>query len=131
MASLEEIRKRFQGDRFATQALGGESQEAEPGRAVCALRLEPRHMNENNVPMGGVVFTLADLAFAVAANGYSDHTTVTQQASLTFLAPAQGRVLRAQARCLKEGRRTSLYQVEVADELGTLVAYGTINGYTL
>lgn len=61
MPSLEEIRSRFQNDHFAMDATGIVIDSAEPGKAVCSLTLEERHMNENHVPMGGAVFTLADL----------------------------------------------------------------------
>lgn len=122
--------QRFQGDRFAALA-GVEIREAEPGRALCALVLEERHMNANGSPMGGAVFTLVDFAFAVAANGYGGQTVVSQQASITFLAPARGSLLLAEAKRLKAGRTASLYQVTVRDEIGTYVAHATINGFAV
>ena len=128
MSALEEIRSRFQNDHFATDATGIVIDSAEPGKAVCSLVLEEKHMNENNVPMGGAVFTLADIACAVAANGYSEKKTVSQQASITFLSPAKGRRLVAEASCLRSGRTTALYTVDVRDELGTYVAHATMNG---
>ena len=118
MPSIEELRARFQRDRFAAELTGADIREAEPGRAVCALSLRPVHLNANGAPMGGAVFTLADFAFAVAANGFAEQVTVSQHASVTFLSPAKGRELLAEARCLKAGRATCLYQVEVRDELG-------------
>lgn len=130
MAISEELAKRFQGDRFAALA-GVEIREAEPGRALCALVLEERHMNANGSPMGGAVFTLVDFAFAVAANGYGGQTVVSQQASITFLAPARGSLLLAEAKRLKAGRTASLYQVTVRDEIGTYVAHATINGFAV
>ncbi len=131
MSALEEIRNRFKNDHFATDAAGIVIDSAEPGKAVCSLTLETRHMNENNVPMGGAIFTLADIACAVAANGYSEKKTVSQHASITFLAPAKGGRLIAEASCLRQGRTTTLYAVDVKDELGTFVAHATMNGYTL
>lgn len=53
MPSIEELRARFQRDRFATELTGADIREAEPGRAVCALSLRPVHLNANGVPMGG------------------------------------------------------------------------------
>ena len=131
MSALEEIRSRFKNDHFATDATGIVIDSAEPGKAVCSLVLEEKHMNENNVPMGGAVFTLADIACAVAANGYSEKKTVSQQASITFLSPAKGRRLVAEASCLRSGRTTALYTVDVRDELGTYVAHATMNGYII
>lgn len=88
-------------------------------------------MNGNDVPMGGAVFTLADFACAVAANGCSARNTVSQQASITFLAPARGKRLSAEAVSLRDGRTTALYTVDVKDELGTYVAHATVNGYVI
>ncbi len=131
MPTLEEIRQRFSGDRFATETTGIEIQEAGPGRAVCTMEIRPIHLNANRVPQGGAVFTLGDFAFAIAANGHSERISVSQQVSITFLAPAKGKVLTAEASCLKAGRRTCLYKVDITDELGTYVAHLTVNGFTI
>ena len=88
-------------------------------------------MNENNVPMGGAIFTLADFVCAIAANGHSDRNTVSQNVSLTFLAPAKGKRLIAEASCLREGRTTALYTADVRDELGTYVAHAVLNAYVI
>ena len=131
MSALEEIRDRFKNDHYATDATGIVIDLAEPGRAVCSLTLEKRHMNENNVPMGGAVFTLADFVCAIAANGYSERKTVSQNVSITFLAPAKGKRLIAEASCLREGRTIALYTADVRDELGTYVAHAVLNAYVL
>lgn len=131
MPELAEIRAHFAGDRFAAEAAGVTIRQAEPGRAVCVMPILPIHLNANGVPMGGAIFTLADFAFAVAANGFSDRVTVTQQVSVSFLSAARGSTLVAEARCLKAGRTTCLYAVEVTDDLGAQVAYLTVNGYTV
>lgn len=130
MPTIEELTKRFHEDRFAAQA-GVEIREAEPGRALCAMPLRPCHMNANNTPMGGAIFTLADFAYAVASNGFTDKIIVSQQVAITFLAPARGTELLAEAKCLKAGRTTCLYEVDVRDELGTYVAHATVNGFTV
>lgn len=131
MPTLDQIRACLSGDRFATEAAGVNIDEAEPGRSVCSMPIRPIHLNANSVPMGGAIFTLADFAFAVAANGHSTRVTVTQQVSITFLSPSRGKTLIARAQCLKAGRTTCLYTVEVTDDLGAQVAHLTINGYTM
>ena len=131
MPTLEDLNVRFSADRFATEAAGAKILEAEEGHALCAMDLLPIHLNAAGRPMGGAVFTLADFAFAVAANGFSDRVTVSQQTSITFLSPGKGHRFLAEARCLRAGRTTCLYTVEVRDEVGTKVAFVTINGYTL
>lgn len=131
LSSLEEIRAFFSADRFATEVTGAKICLAEPGRAVCALKLTPRHMNAAGTPQGGAVFTLADFAFAVAANGFSEQTTISLQHDITYLAPAKGKELLAEARRVKSGRTAGFYTVDVTDELGTHVAYMTVNGFVV
>lgn len=131
MPTLEEIRQRFADDRFATDAAGIVIDLAEPGKAVCSLTLEAHHMNANNVPMGGAIFTLADFTCAIAANACAEKVTVSQNASITFLAPAKGKRLIAEANCLRAGRTTGLYAVDVRDELGTYVAHASINAFVV
>ena len=103
--------------------------EADPGHAVCSLPVLPHHLNANNVPMGGAIFTLADFAFAVAANQGRD--VVTQASQVTFLKTAQGKRLIAEARQVKDGKRICFYEVKVNDDLGNEVAFVTVNGYVV
>ena len=131
MPTLEEIRARFSSDHYAIEVTGIAIQDAQAGYAVCVLPLREDLLNINHKPMGGAIFTLADFTFAVAANGHSQRLTFSQHASITFLAPAKGETLVAKARCLKAGRHTCLYAVDITDELDTYVAHVTVNGYTV
>ena len=75
--SLEEARAYFKGDRFATE--NGMTLDAiGEGTATCSLTLSQRHQNANGGVMGGVIFTLADFAFAAAVNNVH-RPTVAQQ----------------------------------------------------
>lgn len=132
MPTLNEIRKRFSRDRFATEATGIVITAAAPGYAKAELLLTERHKNCRGTPMGGAIFTLADFAAAVAANGFADHTdTVSLHADITFLSTAKGSRLIAEANCVKQGRATAFYEVEVRDETGRLVARAGMNGFVL
>lgn len=124
---LEELRRFFQADRFAMDA-GIAIDEAEPGRAVCSMTVEPRHLNAGNGVQGGAIFTLGDFAFAVAANA-GQPLTVSLSNQISFLHPAKGTKLIAEASCLTSGKRVCFYRVVIRDELGTDVAEMTVNGY--
>ena len=127
-----ELIRSFANDRFATEAAKIEIVEVRDGYAVCKMPLTPLHKNSRGAPMGGAIFTLADFTAAVAANGFAEHTdTISLHAEITFLGPAKGEKLIAKAGCIKQGRTTSLYMVEVTDELGTLVAQASVNGFVL
>lgn len=132
MRSLEEIQKAFQRDHFATEAAGIEIISAEPNEAVCRMVLTERHCNARGKPMGGAIFTLADFTAAVAANGHSgDSNVISMHCDITFLSAAKGKNLIAHAKCVKRGRTTTLYSVQVTDELGTQVAEVSVNGFIL
>lgn len=92
--------------------------------------LSPGHCNALGIPMGGTIFTLADFAFAVASNK-NGRDVVTQASQITFLKSAKGKNLTAVARQIKDGKRVCFYEVVVSDELGTEVAFVTINGYVV
>ena len=125
---LAQIKKRFEEDRFASH-MGAEILEAAPGYARCALTLADWHRNAAGGVMGGVTFTLADFAFAVAVNAFAEQVTVSLQHGITFLAPARGKEIVAEARCVRSGRSTCFYTVTISDELGTAVAHMTVNGF--
>ena len=81
--------------------------------------------------MGGAIFTLADFAAAVAANGHAEDTTITLHGDITYLSPAKGKTLIAHATTVKQGRSAALHQIEIRDDLGILVAHATMNGFVL
>ena len=127
--TLDEVRDFFGHDLFATQACGCQVMEAARGHAVCEFEIGPTHVNAQGNVMGGAIFTLADFAFAVAAN-LNHLPTVAQSAQITFLAPGRGSLLRAEAVCVRHGRTASFYRVDVTDENGGLVASVTTNGFS-
>ena len=129
MKTLEEVRNIFAEDRFANRN-GARIEEFDTGYAKCTLALDDRHCNAAGGVMGGVSFMLADFAFAVAAN-HNKMNTVTLSSSIMFLGVPKGKMLIAEANCVKDGRSTCCYHVEVKDELGNGVAEVTMNGFHL
>ena len=65
--TLERVRETFRGDRFATE-MGAVIDELGDNYSKCSLVLNEHHRNAVGGIMGGVYFTLADFAFAVASN---------------------------------------------------------------
>ena len=126
--TINEVKKRFENDRFATEN-GAVIEEIQDGYARCSMALEARHKNAAGSVMGGAIFTLADFAFAVAANSCAERISVSLQHDITYLAPARGKTVIAEARCVKAGRTACLYTVDVTDDVGTHVAYMTVNGF--
>lgn len=125
--TIEEVRKIFLHDKFATKN-GAVIEEIANHYAKCSITLNESHRNAMGAVMGGVYFMLADFAFAVAAN-WQEMGTVSLNSSISYLGVAKGERLIAEATCVKNGRNTAFYNIEVKDELGNLTACVTTTGY--
>ena len=125
--TLEEVRKIFEGDRFATEN-GALIEEIGDHSATCTLVITDSHRNAMGAVMGGTYFMLADFAFAVAAN-WEKMGCVSLRSDISFLGAAKGNRLIAKAVCIKDGKSTACYRVDVMDELGNLTATMTATGY--
>jgi len=127
MKTLEEVRKIFEGDKFATEN-GAVIEEIGDNSAVCSLVITDSHRNAMGAVMGGAYFMLADFAFAVAAN-HETMGCVSLRSDISFLGAARGKKLIARATCVKNGKATACYRVDVTDEMGNLSATVTATGY--
>lgn len=106
----------------ASKALGIRVEVAEAGRAVASMPVREDMVNGFDVCHGGIVFALADTAFAFACNGY-DNLTFAAAASIDFLRPARlGDELRAIAREDYRGSKTGFYTAEVRNQRDEVVA---------
>jgi len=111
----------YERDR-ASQHLGMKVVEVKPGRARVTMRVTTDMVNGHEVCHGGLVFTLADSAFAFSCNTY-DRSTVAAAASIDFLAPAHaGDELTATASEQWRSRRAGLYEVVVTNQKGERIA---------
>lgn len=120
MIALEEIRRVFEKDQFATSN-GIEVIAADTNYAKCRMNVRESHKNARGAVMGGAIYTLADFAFAVASN--PEHpATVTLDSSITFLNSTTGKTLFGTARCEKDGKRICCFNIEITDDENVLVA---------
>lgn len=87
--------------------------DAREGYALVRMVVRDDMLNGHRIGHGGMIFALADTAFAYACNSRNENT-VAQNASISFLAPAQpGDVLIAEAHEVSRSGRSSVYQVSV------------------
>lgn len=117
----------FLHDEFARRN-GIEIVEIAEGYARTQVRIEPRHLNAGGSVQGGVLFTLADLAFAAATNSHGT-LTVTSTANITFVRGASAGLITAQAQELINHRHLPFCEVRIIDESGNLLAVFTASGY--
>ncbi len=113
--SLEVIARLFERDAFA-QSLGIELIEVGPGACRVAMTLTPGMLNFHGMPHGGVIFSLADCAFAVACNSRG-RAAVALSMDIHYVsaAPAGSRLV---AEAVEESLngRTGLYRMTVRAE---------------
>jgi acyl-CoA thioesterase len=111
----------FERDR-ASQALGIRIVGVRPGWARLTMSVRDDMVNGHGLCHGGMVFALADSAFAFACNSYND-ATVAAAASIDYLAAARvGDELTAEAAELWRSRRSGLYEITVANQRGERIA---------
>lgn len=116
----EEIYKQFQNDRFP-KMLGIEIKNVSLGYAEVALTVTEEMLNFHGMAHGGVVFTLADTAFGLAAN--TRGPAVALQVSINYIRAAQaGTVLTATAQEENITKKTGIYNIIVKNNSGETVA---------
>src|ERR1700755_3274096 len=79
------VRVLYERDR-ASQSLGMQILEVKPGFVRIAMEVRPDMVNGHDICHGGLIFTLADSAFAFSCNSFNV-VTVAAGASIDFLAP--------------------------------------------
>ncbi|MFK4853089.1 hydroxyphenylacetyl-CoA thioesterase PaaI [Microbacterium sp. ZW T6_19] len=106
----------------ASAMLGMVVEVDEPGRAIVSMTVREDMLNGFAITHGGLVFALADTAFAIACNE-DERVTVAAGADITFLKSTRaGQTLTATAVRRVVSGRTGLYDVTVSDETGDPVA---------
>ena len=114
-------RAMYEQDR-ASQALGMRVLEVRPGYSRLAMKVREDMVNGHQLCHGGLIFTLADSAFAFACNTY-DLVTVASAGTIEFLLAARlGDELTATAEERSRSKRTGVYDVTVRNQQGECVA---------
>jgi len=113
----------------ASQALGMEIVSVGPGAATVRMRVRPDMVNGLGTCHGGLLFTLADSAFAFACNSYNQFA-FAQHCTVSFIAPARdGDMLIATASEVSKAGRNGIYDVRIENAAGDLLAL--FRGYPL
>lgn len=101
---------------YFRELLGIEVVEVRVGYAKMLVKIGERHMNFAKSTHGGMIFSLADCAFAEACNSGEDKA-VAVQVSINYLKPSsEGDTLVAEASKISEGKTFALYNVTVRNE---------------
>ncbi|WP_336848182.1 PaaI family thioesterase [Pseudomonas juntendi] len=116
-------------DHFAA-LLGVEWLHSSFDQAVCRLLISQHHRNALGGIHGGVIFSLADIAFAAACNA-SSAVYIGLQAEVRYMAKAEGGVQVATADLMGSSKKMAHYQVLITDHLNNRVALFSASAYRL
>ena len=119
--NLEEAKKYFSNDKYATKTSGIEILEVDGDYVKTCMKIDERHNNAVGGVMGGAIFTLADFTFAVATNS-PEKVTVSVSGQVNFLNSTKGTVLYGESRKIKDGKRTCFYEILIKDNLDENIA---------
>lgn len=123
MNTLEaRVKKLFEKELFARE-LDARLIEARDGYAKVEVEVKPRFANMHGFAHGGLIFTVADFAFAVAVNIGGAAAGV--QFNLMIFRPAPvGEILIGEARQIYRGRSMAAVELKVTNNQGHLIAEG-------
>ena len=101
------------GTDYFRELLGIKVHEVRDGYAKMSLEITKKHTNAVGFTHGGVLFALADCAFAEAVN-FGDRKAVAIQVSINYLRPtAEGDILTAEATTVSDKKTLALCSVVV------------------
>ncbi len=119
-----------EGDRFA-KGIGARITEISEGLSQAELTVTPEHINGAGVCQGGVMYTLADLAFAAVANSHGILSLGISN-TITFMKSAQvGDRLTAECREVLDHHKLPYCDIQIRNQRGELVAVMTGLAYRL
>jgi len=117
---MQWLKEFFKNDRFAAHS-GIELVEAGDGKAKAVMQVTEDHLNGVGTVQGGAIFTLADLAFAAAANSHGA-VAVAISANISFFKGISSGTLVAEAEEDSLHPKLGSYTIRVRDGDGDLVA---------
>lgn len=114
--------EKMRSEDKASEALGIEVEIDAVGFATARMRVREHMLNGFEVCHGGLLFALADTAFAFACNSHG-RMTFAASGNIEFLRPSVlGDLLQAVATEEYHGRKNGFYTVTIKNQAGELIA---------
>jgi acyl-CoA thioesterase len=120
----------WKGDR-ASRMLGLSVTAIGPGTSTVTMTVREDMLNGHDICHGGLITTLADSAFAFACNAYNELTVASGFDVNIVAAGRLGDVMTATAREVSKAGRTGVYDIDVRNQRGELVAAFRGRSYTV
>ena len=105
----------MKGTDYFGELLGIKVIDVKSGYAKISLKITKNHLNFSGFVHGGVIFSLADCAFAEASN--FDSPAVAVQVNINYIRPAaEGDTLTAEATRISDGKTFALFNITVTKQ---------------
>jgi acyl-CoA thioesterase len=118
-------------DDRASKMLGLSVTAIGPGTSTVTMTVREDMLNGHDICHGGLITTLADSAFAFACNAYNE-LTVASGFDVNIVATGKlGDVMTATAREVSKAGRTGVYDIDVRNQRGELIAAFRGRSYTV
>ncbi|HPF30198.1 MAG TPA: PaaI family thioesterase [Lachnospiraceae bacterium] len=129
--NCEEINERFAKENGYVKKNRIEITDVSEGYAKGRIELELSDNNPFGYVHGGCLFTLADTVGGIAAMTYGQMVT-TISAQVHYLNQARDtKYIEARTKEIKNGRTTSIYEVEITDQMNKTIAMFTLTYFKL
>ena len=127
MEKLELLQRYFDGDGYVKLS-GIEIEQVTEEKAVVCAKIGLQHLNGNGFVQGGMLYTLADFAFAVLSN-YLHPMTVTQGGQISYLRAAKTKTVKAVATETARAGHNTVSEVLIYDDQDTVICICHFNGF--
>ena len=118
----EKVRKLINEKDMLISCFGMDIIEVKKGSAAVRMKVGKDHVNTADVCHGGVIFSLADVAFALACNSHGT-LALALDMSISFLKTVQvGETITAMCEEQHAGKSIGCYTIEVSDSANNLVS---------
>ena len=84
------------------------------GNAIMEAEITNTSLNPYNTAHGGFIFGLADTAAGIAAHSFG-RKAMTVNANIEYLHAITGKKISAEAKCIKNGKTISVFEVYISD----------------
>lgn len=127
MTNEELTCKIFEHDGFVKLS-GAKVVALDENRAIVRADIEEKHRNANGCVQGGMLYTVADFAFALLSN-YLHPVTVTQSGHISYIRAAYTSFITATATETVRAGHNTVSEVIVRDENEQIVCVCNFNGF--
>ena len=119
---LEKVKQKIEKHDMLLNLYKMNIEKLTPGHSEVSMEVKENHTNAAGVCHGGVIFSLADVSFALASNSHGN-IALAMDVSISFIkAVKPGTKIKAICDEKHKGRSTGQYIIEVKDDKNNLVS---------